>query len=96
MAILGKDGILEEHHRRGFVAEATATQHTAPSPNEDTDNSAVLNEHMEWEDDMPRYTDFSTYKYYMRTGGLTPSIIFLLGLTTFAFCYSFPGSCLLD
>ncbi|KAL2817570.1 P-loop containing nucleoside triphosphate hydrolase protein [Aspergillus granulosus] len=89
IAAINKAGVLEEHDSSKFKTQGTDI--FGPS-----DCAQELDDHVrhdpvdEPEDDMIRYTDLGTYKYYFKSAGLIPCLIFLAGTAVFAFCISFP------
>ncbi|KAJ0414514.1 P-loop containing nucleoside triphosphate hydrolase protein [Aspergillus carlsbadensis] len=89
IAVINKDGVLEEHEASGFRAKETNIPGSSDAAKEPEDH--IRHEPLdEPEDDMIRYTDLGTYKYYFKSAGLMPCLIFLTGIVLYAFCNSFP------
>ncbi|KAL3483855.1 P-loop containing nucleoside triphosphate hydrolase protein [Aspergillus germanicus] len=89
IAVINNDGVLEEHEAAGFRPQATDMSGSADSAKE-PDNHLRHEPLDEPEDDMIRYTDLGTYKYYFKSAGPVPCLIFIVGTMVFAFCNSFP------
>ncbi|KAL2851369.1 P-loop containing nucleoside triphosphate hydrolase protein [Aspergillus pseudodeflectus] len=89
IAVINKDGVLEEHEASRFNPQGTDTSSPSVSTKE-PDNHLQHEPLDEPEDDMIRYTDLGTYKYYFKSAGPVPCLIFIAGTMVFAFCNSFP------
>jgi hypothetical protein len=83
--------VLVEHEATGFRPQATDMSGSSDSTKE-PDNHLRHEPLDEPEDDMIRYTDLGTYKYYFKSAGPVPCLIFIVGTMIFAFCNSFPGT----
>jgi hypothetical protein len=93
ITVINKDGVLEEHEASGF--RPSATDMSSPSDSAKEPDNHLRHEPLdEPEDDMIRYTDLGTYKYYFKSAGPVPCLIFITGTMVFAFCNSFPGTLL--
>ncbi|KAL2858516.1 hypothetical protein BJY01DRAFT_530 [Aspergillus pseudoustus] len=92
IAAISKTGVLEDYEASKFIPQVTDII-SGSQPGSDKAAAGDDVRHApttEPEDDMIRYTDLGTYKYYFKSAGLIPSLIVLAGVTVFAIGNTFP------